>query len=108
MRPKNNFPTYKYPVNMTSTQRHHYQNISEAQTPEKDPFNPEKEHQILNAHKMELVTTNSVYFQEPRIERVLSQESSDFPETRPFFGSSSQHEAFPNWNGDGKIVERHP
>lgn len=58
---RDNFPQFKYPKKIgTIYQKEIYQKGHKMERPE--PFNVEKEHKIINPHKMELLTTNNVSF----------------------------------------------
>ncbi len=58
------FVKYPYPRNLiTNYQKEYPSKISQAKVlSEKDAFNIEKEHKIINPHPMELSTTNKVVY----------------------------------------------
>ena len=58
------FVKYPYPKTMiTNYQKEYHPKSKEVKViPQKEVFNPEKEHKIINPHKMELSTTNKVSY----------------------------------------------
>lgn len=57
------FVKYPYPKNMTSFyNKEYHQKLDKATLPPKDPFNPEKEHKILNPHRMDTTTLNKTMY----------------------------------------------
>jgi hypothetical protein len=76
----------------------------------KDAFNIEKEHKIINNHKMDLSTTKKEAFKEFKVERVRRSVERIPHQQVPIMGSSSYANQYPNWkNGNQDVyIEKHP
>ena len=106
------FIKYPYPKMMISNYQKEYHPKSDQNQviPPKETFNHEKEHKIINPHRMELSTTNKVSYQTfhviPSKKEARKAEKSEAPCQQ----SSSYAAGFPNWNNGHKDVyhERHP
>ena len=76
----------------------------------KEAFNVEKEHKIINPHKMDMATTQKTSFKgysvQPSEKKLRSAPKNDAPMQQ----SSSYQAGFPNWkNGSNDIYhEKHP
>ncbi|CDW76087.1 UNKNOWN [Stylonychia lemnae] len=106
------FVKYPYPKTMITNyqKEYHQKNEKSILIPQKETFNPEKEHKIINPHKMELSTTNKVAYQpfavQPQRKSMQRAPKSDAPAQQ----QSSYMAGFPNWNNGHQDVyhEKHP
>ena len=98
---------YPYPKKMGTS----YQKSYPTQSSEKkkfEPFNLEKEHRIINPHKMELRTTNRADFQSFRVVKEKKPAKRAEGTNAPLTKHSSYAAQFPNWGQVPVFHEKDP
>eukprot|EP00347_Sterkiella_histriomuscorum_P011610 403371794 len=106
------FVKYPYPKTMITNyqKEYHQKNNQTSIIPQKEAFNPEKEHKVINPHRMEQATTNKISYKPfqvmPQKKEMRRVEKNDAPAQQ----SSSYQSGFPNWNNGHQDVyhEKHP
>lgn len=71
-------------------------------------FNLEKEHKIINPHKMDLRTTNRDNFKTFNVIPNPTRKLYVPPDKMPFLDSSIYKKDFPNWKVQPGHIEKHP
>lgn len=100
------FVKYPYPKSLiTNYQKEYYEKKGKGLTvPSKEAFNIEKEHKIINPHKMEFATTNKSSFQPFVVEPAKKVDRKVKQNDAPCQQKSSYQAEFPNWqNGKNDI-----
>ena len=100
------FVRYPYPQMMgTQYQREHHTKPSYA---DKEAFNVEKEHKIINPHRMELRTTQRVDYQPFQVLHERKQVERPQSSKVPFQNTTSYGATFANWGANDVVHERSP
>jgi hypothetical protein len=94
---------------ITSYKKEYFGKEAKSQ-PRKDAFNIEKEHKIINPHKMDLSTTCKNHFKTFKVEKEAKKVSRNTKVQAPIMGRSCYAQEFPNWkNGQEDIYhEKRP
>ena len=73
-----------------------------------EAFNLEKEHKIINPHKMQLRTCNRDEFKEFKVMPNPARKQYEPPDEVPFHSSSTYKADFPDWKAQPHHIEKHP
>lgn len=106
------FVKYPYPKAVRSNYKQDYydkKDYIKAVRP-KEAFNIEKEHKIINKHKMDLSTTCKDNFKEFKVTATRKSVDRVAQQPAPILGTSAYANQYPNWqNGKNDVyIEKHP
>lgn len=78
--------------------------------PPNEGFNVEKEHKVINPHRMELSTTNKTNYNAFKVQPKVKEQRVAQQNDAPMIGTSTYSAGFPNWkNGQQDVYhEKHP
>jgi len=106
------FVKYPYPKNVVSNyQKEYHPKMGQAHIlSEKDAFNIEKEHKIINPHRMDLSTTNGTYYKGFQVKPLSKEQKAVQQSDAPCQQRSQYGAEFINWNNGNNDIyhEKHP
>lgn len=100
------FVKYPYPRNLiTNYQKEYHNKIGETSVQKnKESFNVEKEHKIINPHNMDMSTTNKVVYQPYQVKPTKQKARTVEKNNAPCQQKSTYQAEFPHWqNGKNDV-----